>query len=386
MADVDTLWALQTHWSPFEEIACEYVMDELPAGTTIKRGAKRFYPSLVAKALGSDKPDNALTPAYDGDGYGDKAADGALPSYWGEHWGKTIEMTGGYDGLLFVTWCDGGYGCGAHGNTDCTFAVFPFGREGGVDLVEAQKELAPAAKSMLDGWLVSDEELTMTAELGALEVRYNDGVVLEYRYVADVPYVATDGNWGSYTQSRTLTAPPVAALKMPALPAALATWLATQPKDSTFGWSTVPSARRAAIEAFKDPATLAKPRPADVVPADGDAANAKLAEGRKATKEKRYADAIAAFDAAIAASDKLARAWSGRGYAKLLAGELDAAKADFDKALGLDAAPKFQAAVYYNLGELALAQKDRAAAKEAFTKANTLSPSDAAKKQLERLP
>lgn len=383
VATATELWALQVRWNAFEEIGCEEVMNELPSSNP-KRGAKKWYPSLVSTRLGAAPQDNVLTPAYDGDGLGDKAADGKLPSYWGEHWGKDIDLVGGFDGLVLVSSCDGGYGCGAHGNVDCNFQTFSFGREASVDLEAIGKELEAATKPLRDPWIAEGgEDFQAVPELTAVSLRADGDV--DYLYVAEVPYAATDGNWSSYTQAKKYTGRPTAALQMSAVPDVVRTFAMKRAPGVHFGWSPAPTADRAALlAAFKD-AALAPPRPADVVPADGDAANAKLAEGRKATKEKRYTDAIAAFDAAIAASDKLARAWSGRGYAKLLAGEHEAAKADFDKALSLDATPKFQAAVYFNLGELALAKKDRAAAKEAFTKANALSPSDAAKKQLERL-
>ncbi len=385
VATTTELWALQVRWNAFEEIGCDEVMNELPSSNP-KRGAKRFYPSLVSTRLGGAPETNVLTPAYDGDGLGDKAADGKLPSYWGEHWGKDIDLVGGFDGLLLVTTCDGGYGCGAHGNVDCSFMTVSFGREASLDLDAINKALEPATKALRDPWIAQGgEDFEVLPAVAAVSLRADGDV--DYLYTAGVPYVATDGNWSSYTQAKKYTGRPVAALQMSPVPDVARTFAMKRAPGVHFGWSPAPTADRDVhLAAFKDTSTLAPPRPADVVPADSDAANAKLAEGRKATKEKRYGDAIAAFDAAIAASEKLARAWSGRGYARLLNGELDLAKADFDKALSLEGTPKFQAAVYFNLGEVALAKKDTAAAKEAFTKANELSPSDAAKKQLDRLP
>ena len=80
-----------------------------------------------------------------------------------------------------------------------------------------------------------------------------------------------------------------------------------------------------------------------------------------------------------------ARAWSGRGYAKLASGDLTGARTDFEKALELDQAPKFQSAVHFNLGELAEKEMKLDQAREHYKKALALAPSAAVKKRLEKL-
>lgn len=392
--------AMQARYTEFREVACEFVDTELPPpGGKLPLGPKRFYPYLVARVLGTDLPERVLLKAYDGDGYGDTAKDGRPPTYWGEHWGRSFTFVGGEGARLLMTECDGGYGCGAHGETGCTFIPLSFGDKlPQVDLAAVDKELPDLRKAVETGWVDGEEVNSEGIDLDGIYFDHRNGeLVIGYQYVASVSYAGTDGSWSSYTQARIKTAPPQKSLGFRPLPAAVSTFLKSMPVPApttgepytprAFGWSAIPASpkRDALLAAFKDSATLAPPAPKDETAEANAGANDKLAEGRKATKEKRYPDAIKAFDEAIAASATLARAWSGRGYAKLLNGDGAGAKTDFEQALTLDATPKFQAAVYFNLGELAMRNKDVAAARAAFTKANELSPSDAAKKQLGRL-
>jgi tetratricopeptide (TPR) repeat protein len=115
-------------------------------------------------------------------------------------------------------------------------------------------------------------------------------------------------------------------------------------------------------------------------------ADKKVDEGRKATKAKKYAEAIAAFDAALEAWPYLPKAYSGRGYARLLRGEsgdLEAAKRDFQRALEEETGDmKFRAAVHFNLGLLAEKQKKPEEAKAWFRKSHGQNPTDATKKKL----
>ncbi|MFT5434018.1 MAG: tetratricopeptide (TPR) repeat protein, partial [Myxococcota bacterium] len=106
-------------------------------------------------------------------------------------------------------------------------------------------------------------------------------------------------------------------------------------------------------------------------------------KGRKLTKAKKYVKAIAAFDTAIRMDPKAARAWSGRGYAKLLAGQLDKAARDFNQALKLDTTDNYRAAIWFNFGQVAEKQNKWKQARRAYKKANALRPSKAAKKALD---
>jgi Flp pilus assembly protein TadD len=136
--------------------------------------------------------------------------------------------------------------------------------------------------------------------------------------------------------------------------------------------------RAAALAAFSNGA-------AGVRVDDGQDVSSHIAQGRKATKSKEFTKAVEHFNAAIALDPTAARAWSGWGYARQLAGEWTAAEADFTKALELDSTPAFQGAVWFNLGGVHEGRGDRAAARRAYDKANTLSPSEAAQKKLETL-
>ena len=103
-----------------------------------------------------------------------------------------------------------------------------------------------------------------------------------------------------------------------------------------------------------------------------------LATGRKATSEKRYPEALAAFDRVLAMDAGHARARGERGYARLRAGDLAGADADFTQAIadaGSDV--KVQAAAWFNKGLVAETRGDAAAARAAFQQAHALRPSKA---------
>ena len=114
-------------------------------------------------------------------------------------------------------------------------------------------------------------------------------------------------------------------------------------------------------------------------------ARAKLDEGRRLTRAGDYAAAIATFDAAIGLDPALARAWSERGYAKLLGGDLAGARADLEAALPLDEGAAFRAAIHYNLGQVAEKSGDAAAAKAAYTTSLGLRDNETVRKALAEL-
>lgn len=113
---------------------------------------------------------------------------------------------------------------------------------------------------------------------------------------------------------------------------------------------------------------------------------AAIQEGRKLTASKDYAGAIASFDAALVQIPEHPRALSGRGYAQLLAGQLDAAEADLRKALAAPGTAKIEAAIEFNLGLVAEKRGDLEAAKQRFAVANLLRPSKAAADKLAGAP
>ena len=117
--------------------------------------------------------------------------------------------------------------------------------------------------------------------------------------------------------------------------------------------------------------------------------DAKLAmklvnDGRKQTKAKDYSGAIRTFGLAIDADAGTAQAWSGRGYARLLAGALDDAQADFERALALNKDQAYQSAIWFNLGLLAEKRNNDMAAVLAFSRAYELKPGAAVEKKLKQ--
>lgn len=385
-----TLWGVQWEYNPFRELSCED-FEAQSEGKKVKPklGPKKFLPSVVAKGLAGTHAGELRRVFSKNGGYaGEAPADGAPWVMVGEHWGRTIELVGGSDDALWAIDCEGGFGCGAHGDTSCSFGSFGLsGKTPVISREAALSERAEDVKALVEE-VKDDEELAgAKPSLDAVSLLAGGGALeVEYRYVWGVSYAATDGSWSSYTASRVRTGPPTRALGLGEVPAPVKAFLADKAKDLRVGWSTVPTeGREALLAAFKDGGTLGAPKPEDEVAAGDGGVEVKVSEGRKATKEKRYADAIAAFDAAIASQADHARAWSGRGYAKLLSGDAAGAKADFDHALTLDNDAKFQAAIYFNLGELAEQGKDKSAAISAYEKAVELAPSDAAKRRLQKL-
>lgn len=104
--------------------------------------------------------------------------------------------------------------------------------------------------------------------------------------------------------------------------------------------------------------------------------------GRKQTAAKQFAAAITSFDAALQALPDHPRALSGRGYARLLAGDLAAAEADLRRALAAPGTRKLESAIAFNLGLVAEQRGDLTLARAQFSLANTLHPGKAAAAKL----
>lgn len=337
-----------------------------------------------------------------------KAEDGT--TYGGDMY-LGVDLGGGVGATLFVAWSDSGYYCGAHGMS-----------EGGTRLFDLATRAAPEGRyKQVDGKLpdavhktaldqiyeplkdCEDEDMTReeAAEhmaLDAVAVKLGEAGVptVTWTFEADVTY-ACSADYGVYGTVTTGLLAEASDLGLGGpLPAGLLKAFAAAPEKGTVGWARVTlegDARAAALAAFE-----ASPEPAwdptgfsevldEASAPTGDAAAAKklVSEGRKLTKAKDYPGAVAKFGEAIALDASHAPAYSGRGYAQLLGGMLDGAKADFDKALELDKEPKYQAQVYYNLGQVAEKQKDTAAAKAAYAKSLELRPNDAVQKALDHL-
>ncbi len=113
-----------------------------------------------------------------------------------------------------------------------------------------------------------------------------------------------------------------------------------------------------------------------------------LKRGRALTVSKKYADAIAAFDEALAALPDDARATSERGYAKFLSGDTRGAEKDFDQAVR--EAPrddkKLRAQIYFNLGLVKDKEGDRNEAQTDFRSSYEYNPTAQAKAKMSACP
>ena len=107
-----------------------------------------------------------------------------------------------------------------------------------------------------------------------------------------------------------------------------------------------------------------------------------LKKGRTETLAKRYDAAVAGFDAALAALPGDARALAERGYARLLAGKYDAARADLREAESRTKDPKLLAQIHFNHGLVAEKLSRADEAKASFARSNALNPTKAAAAKL----
>jgi tetratricopeptide (TPR) repeat protein len=336
------------------------------------------------------------------------AADGE--SIFGEVYGISLAVVGGVDGRLVVRTQDAGYYCGAHQMIDGGDRMFDLSAP---DLsvaaahewpkleFPAALKTAAATGEMFDLYKECEGEegsiddfVRDTMRWSGLHIALEAGVPkLTWEFAADV-YYACSPDYLALGTTTTGLLPEAASLGLgESLPAGLQRALTEVGTASAVGWVELKLSAEAEAELLAKFGTLEEtpwpPASSEVRPktkavetgattetVDTATARAKLAEARTLTRAKDYVGGIAAFDAAIAADPKMARAWAGRGYAKLLAGELDAAKKDCTHALTLDDTPGFQASVHYNLGLIAQQQGKTAVAKKAFRTSLDLRPND----------
>lgn len=107
-----------------------------------------------------------------------------------------------------------------------------------------------------------------------------------------------------------------------------------------------------------------------------------LNEGRKLTQQKKYAEAIGAFDRALKHEPDNAQGLGERGYALLLSGDLDRARLDLEAAAKHTQDPKLLSTIEFNFGLVMEKRGEKEAAHAHFAKANVLKPTEAAKKKL----
>jgi tetratricopeptide (TPR) repeat protein len=324
-----------------------------------------------------------------------------------------VDLAGGSGARLIYRWTEGGYFCGAHGMWEGGTRFFDLAK--GEVVEDVWKDLCkklpaavlePALKEVHKGLVECGEdedgptldEAREQAVVDTVSVSVDEAgqVRLTWNMSAEVMYACSS----TYSVDGTATSgllPEAAELGLGPVSPGLAKAIGEAGKNNTVGWARVSlegDARTAALEAFK---VLPEPEwgPASAserLDAPGDAAedgavdiDKTLVEARKLAGKKQYDEAVALYDKVIAADPKVARAHSGRGYARLMSGGLGEAKTDFDKALTLEDDATFQAQVLFNLGQVAEKQGDKAAAKEAYTKSLALRPHDGVQKALDRV-
>ena len=107
-----------------------------------------------------------------------------------------------------------------------------------------------------------------------------------------------------------------------------------------------------------------------------------LARGQKLARDKKYPDAMRAFEAALAARPDDARALSELSWVAFRANELDRAKQAAEASVAAAEEPKLKAASLYNLGRVAEAQGDWNEAAKAYKESLKLRPHKAVERRL----
>ncbi|MCC6625355.1 MAG: tetratricopeptide repeat protein [Deltaproteobacteria bacterium] len=394
MSDGAKLWRIERADVTVDVKPCACFEDE--GAPECKVVGKITRPGLRAIELGAD----TKTDVY-------PAGNEAM---FGDSMDLAVDLAGGVGAKVVVDWTEGGYFCGAHGSWDSGTRVFDLAAGANVDGIWQTLDKAlprsvrePGAKELLEPLKECDgEEVTLERALEDMVttgfgVAVTDAGAIEvtWHFTAEVMY-ACSSDYGVHGTSRTGLIPEAADVGLAGpLSPGLVSAIAAAGKG-TVGWARVSldgEARQRALDAFK-----AAPEPAwgaarfsEELSAETLADNAKsaqtmLADARKLVAQKKYPMAIGTYNMAINLDPKLARAYSGRGYAYLLEGQtLDLAKADFDKALELDATPEFQAQVWFNLGQVAEKKKDTEGARAAYTKSLALRPHEGVQKALDRL-
>jgi tetratricopeptide (TPR) repeat protein len=108
----------------------------------------------------------------------------------------------------------------------------------------------------------------------------------------------------------------------------------------------------------------------------------QLAAGRTAVKEKKYAEGILAFTAALKLDPNHAAALAELGWAAYLAGDLDAARRHTEQAIAGDASDRTRGAALYNLGRILEDRNDKDGAAAAYQRSLGLRPNEVVQKRL----
>lgn len=411
LSDGEHLWGVQRHDAKIDVVSCECLDEDegspacAPAGSVATLG-------LRAVPLGTEATAVEVRPP-------------ATEPTVGEDIHYSLDVIGGVGPRLHYRWTESGYFCGAHGLSEGADVVFdvaqgtvvedPFGA---IDSALPAEVREQAGREVLAGLRDCDgsdaptlaQVLDDRMALTGVEVSLVDGAPnLRWSYEADV-YYSCSADYAVHGQVRTLLVDAGAPLGLSGpLPEGLQQQLEQIGRSSAVGWSHVElkgAARTTAIEAFGrapqrvwppslvSSQALAMPEPGapgsatpSVTPDEAKAERAKLelSQGRELTRAGTYEEAVATFDAAIALDPGMGKAWSERGYAKLLAGDLEGAKADLEHGLLLDDGASYQASIYFNLGLVAERGGDPAAAKAAFERSLELREHAGVRKALARV-
>lgn len=414
LSDGKRLWGVQRHDAEIDVVGCECLDEDegspacAPAGSVATLG-------LRVVPLG---PEETAATAVE-------VRPPATEPTVGEDIHFSLEVIGGVGPRLHYRWTESGYFCGAHGLSEGADVVFdvaqgkvvedPFGA---VDSALPAEVREQAGREVLAGLRDCDgadaptlaQVLDDRMGLSGVEVSLVDGAPdLRWSYEADV-YYACSADYAVHGQVRTLLVDAGAPLGLSGpLPEGLQHELERIGRSPTVGWSHLEltgAARSTAIAAFGrapeqawppsrvSSRALARPEPAgsgSAVPsptpgeAKAERAKLELSKGRELTRAGEYDEAVVTFDAAIALDPGMGKAWSERGYAKLLAGDLEGAKADLEHGLSLDDGASYQASIYFNLGLVAERGGDREAATAAFERSLELREHAGVRKALARV-
>ena len=371
-SDGATLWALRLIKKTIPLYPCEMMEVDKP-GTP---EGSFDWPELSAVPLnGAEKPVSLM------EGWG-------TDPFFGEVWSRSIRLLGSAGAYVFAENINTGFGCGAHGYDDSGLAVQGLGAAAAttdsfkVLPNEAMLGLGPT-EALLEK--AEAEDCVDDPDMSRDSI-YLDGMALTASGGEVTPTVTwvhpTGADWQfacTLTHDHVVKTTDLAPTLQPT--AAISRALKALKVVGTVGYSELKlsgEARSKALAAFKKGPAAAQKR--TVAAPD---ARPFIASGRKLTQEKKYELAIKAFTQAIRKDAKAARAWSGRGYAKLLAGKLDSAARDLDHALTLDATDDYHAAIWFNLGKVAEKQKKLKQARRAYRRSNKLKASKAVDKALQ---
>lgn len=110
-----------------------------------------------------------------------------------------------------------------------------------------------------------------------------------------------------------------------------------------------------------------------------------LAAGRTLSQKKKYKEAIAELEKALAIHDGDAKVLAELGYAALLDGDLERSRKASEKALKATSEPRTRASILYNLGRVHEDKRDKPAAARAYAESLALRDNAEVRRRLDAL-